>query len=340
MKILITGGLGYIGSGILEFISSDNKFTEIASGEIYILDNYSYERSQNSILEWAKKYLGLNIHFIPSCITNINKLKTETLNEIADSTYVIHLASLTQSPYSVLNEKYIGQGTEILLDFISHSGNKLKKLINMSSTSIYGNVQSGVEPYNEEIFPDPEHAFHSYSEHKLLSELTCLKYTKENGLPITTFRMSTVFGYSFGVRLNMFINDWVRQIIGGRQIVAPGTPKDWRPFVHVQDASKIILTSLVDSENVPDTIINVGNKDMNLQQQDIIKMVIDIGYSKGIEYNYEVIYRRDQDPTSLVENYKVDFFKYNDIYDFATTSMHNFDSGINDLFDKILGNTY
>jgi nucleoside-diphosphate-sugar epimerase len=138
----------------------------------------------------------------------------------------------------------------------------------------------------------------------------------------------------------MFINDWVRQIIGGRQIVAPGTPKDWRPFVHVQDASKIILTSLVDSENVPDTIINVGNKDMNLQQQDIIKMVIDIGYSKGIEYNYEVIYRRDQDPTSLVENYKVDFFKYNDIYDFATTSMHNFDSGINDLFDKILGNTY
>jgi len=241
-KLLLTGGLGYIGSKFIEKYSQNY--------EIKILDT-NFFSNQN--------FFGNNI--INKDIREISK------NDVSGFDYVVHMGELSNDPLGKLNPKITNEinhtGTKQLLNLCNKS--TVKKFIYMSSASVYGfseKESSEVSPLN----PLTE-----YAKAKVQNE----NYIKKNDFSFETIilRNSTAFGYSNNFRLDLVINDLVFTGIRDRKlkILSDGTPK--RPFVHVDDICNVINTFLKKEVINNKEIFNVGSKDLNLSIREVSEKI-------------------------------------------------------------------
>ena len=127
MKILVTGGMGFLGSHLVDALVKQNH-------EVVSFDNLEYQVHQGK----KPKYLNKGARYIVGDVRNKNKLK----DVIKDSETIFHQAAMVgvgQSMYEI--SKYIhsnSYGTANLLDVLVNEKNKVKKLIVASSMSIYG----------------------------------------------------------------------------------------------------------------------------------------------------------------------------------------------------------
>lgn len=175
MKMLVTGGAGFIGSHLAEELSKDN--------EVIILDNLSTGRKEN-IKDLVKK---TNVKFVKGSMTDLALLQ----DIIGDVDYVFHQGAIPSVPRSIerpfaSNDANIN-GTLNVLIASKEAG--VKKVIYASSSSVYGDAPE--MPKKEDMIPNP---LSPYAVTKIAGEYYCKVFQEVYGLKTVSLRYFNVFG--------------------------------------------------------------------------------------------------------------------------------------------------
>ncbi len=331
MQILVIGGFGYIGSQVLDSLSMHKDYKDC---DIVVVDNWSYGRGAPPLLA----YFGDRFKRFRSPCLDLSRRDCDALKHIVGtSNYIINAASLTQIPNSDLHVKYIVGGVANLTDMILGTDAALNKVIDISSTSVYGAVRASMpgiaEPYDEDVFPDPDAALHNYASSKLESEKIWLS-EKCRGLPFTVFRLSTAFGYAVGMRYNQFVNQFLVDALAGRRSLLPGSPTDYRPHVHVEDVAELMLHLFENDLHTNGHVINIGARELNPRLGDLCGSLADMLRTEfDIDPDYDFASELGQE--TIRESYRVDFTKFETLIDFSLK--HDFISGGRALVRKVMG---
>jgi UDP-glucose 4-epimerase len=245
MNILITGGLGHIGTHLLKSI---NKIRNL--NKVYIIDNNSNNRI-NSIFNYKLKNLNLILDDL-SDKTCFKKIKHKI-------DVIIHLASITDAESSVKNKKKVfNNNYKSFLNIVQFSRVNKCKLIHISSTSVYGSNESLVDEDCTELRPQSP-----YAEVKLLEENHLKKIKKIN---YVTLRFGTIVGYSMGMRFHTAVNKFCYHAIMGKPITVWKTAMDqYRPYLSLDDAFTT-LKYIIEKNYFDNKIHNVCSNNYTVRQ--------------------------------------------------------------------------
>jgi len=227
MKILITGGLGHIGSGFLHSVRADD------FDEIIILDNISTQRYASLFeLPFEKRVRFIEEDIMTSDLSII----------VAQADAVLHLAAITDAERSCdIPDKVRAvnfDGVRLIAESCLKNN---KPLIFPSTTSVYGTQQNVVDESCGEAELKPQSP---YAESKLEAE-QMLAELKERGLRFVTFRLGTIVGKSAGMRFHTAVNRFTWQASIGRPITVWRTALDQkRPYLDLNDAVRAFKFAL------------------------------------------------------------------------------------------------
>jgi len=220
MKVLVTGGLGYLGSIIIPKLI-EHKF------DVRTLDSLIYG---NSLTE--KGHLEL----VQGDIRDLQLLDKVT----DDIDAVIHLAGIIGDAAADLDRELTFSvnylATKQLAEICTKKG---LKMIFSSTCSVYGTKPGEVVTEKSKIAP-----LSLYAMSKLLAEEAIKKQCKEYNI----FRLGTLFGFSPRMRFDLVVNLFTAQAIQERKITVYGGLQR-RPFVHLQDVSELFIKALDSGEN-------------------------------------------------------------------------------------------
>lgn len=245
MRVLVTGGAGFIGSHLCEAL--------LARGdEVFVLDNLSTGAIENIVhLKGHPKF-----HYTLDTVTN-----EPVLAELVDrSDVVVHLAAavgvklIVESPVHTIETNV--HGTEVVLEHAS----KKKKLVMIASTSeVYG--KSACVPFTEDadlvLGPSCKHRW-AYACSKLIDEFLALAYWKERRLPVIIVRLFNTVGPRQTNRYGMVIPSFVRRALANEPILVHGDGSQTRSFTWVGDVVWA-LTGLMNEPRAYGEVFNVGN---------------------------------------------------------------------------------
>lgn len=242
MKLLITGGAGFIGSHLAEFYHERNH-------EIFIIDNLSTGHREN--IDFIK-----NENFFEVDILDHEFVRELIRKEQFD--VVIHLAA-TVSVVETIKQPVSSQKVNIeatvnLLQAIYELNKNIKKFVFASSAAIYGN--NDVLPQQEKVFIDPQSP---YAIQKYAGEQYTKLYYKLYGVPTTSLRFFNVYGprqdpsspYS-GV-----ISIMNKKYEENKTFTFFGDGKQSRDFVYINDLINAI-NIVIDKEESNGEIYNLG----------------------------------------------------------------------------------
>mgnify|MGYP000418569463 FL=1 len=250
MNLLITGGMGHIGSKLINRLSSLDKIKKII-----IIDNFYSERYISFInLKNRKKIIFFDedlIHF------NLNKIK----NKID---CIIHLASTTNAEKSFSNRKKVMDNNVEITNKILALGNKNTKIIFASSTSVYGSQYKIINSKNNQLNISPQSP---YAESKILCE-NIIKKKSEN---YCIMRFGTIFGMSDGMRFHTAINKFCYQASLDKKItIWKKFYKKKRPYLDLNDCVRSIIFTIFNQKIKNETLDVVT---VNLKVIEIIKEI-------------------------------------------------------------------
>lgn len=252
MKVLITGGAGYIGT---ELTIQLEKETNI--NEIIIYDNLS--RNNYNIFLHSRIKRG-KVKFIKGDILDSRKLK-EILKDID---VVYHLAARVTTPFSNesphLFEQVNNWGTAELVYAVEDSN--VKKFIYVSSSSVYGSSDNKVDI---NTFPNPE-TFYGIS--KLQGE----KHVERLFDKIDTYiiRSGNVYGFGVSMRFDAVINKFMFDASFTGRISVNGNGKQHRAFVHVDKLVDVLKN--INLSGYKSGIYNLVDKNISvIELSDLIK---------------------------------------------------------------------
>ena len=214
MKVLITGGGGFIGSHLVEYFQGRAEVRLLEnwrSGHRHNLNGFQYELIEGSILD-----------------------REAVRRAVAGVDYVFHLAAMVSVPESmrapVECNAINATGTLLVLEEAAQAG--VKKLVLSSSAAIYGD--NPVTPKQETMLPEPKSP---YAVTKLDGEYYCQMFTTEGRLATTSLRYFNVFGprqdpkSAYAAAVPIFIDRAVK----GEPITIYGDGEQTRDFVYVKD---------------------------------------------------------------------------------------------------------
>jgi UDP-glucose 4-epimerase len=234
VKVLVTGGAGFIGSHIVELL--------IAEGyEVVVIDNF-LTGQRKSVPPEAKLYE-----------MNITSPQMENVFAEEKPDYVIHLAAQIDVAKSIQNP--VGDAEQNILGTIGmlHWCHKfqVRKIVFSSSCAVYGET---ADCSITEDFPIQPLSFYGLS--KSISEMYIQFYQSFYGLPFTILRFANVYGPRQGATgEGGVIATFFRKIIKGESPFIYGKGEQTRDFVYVKDVAAANLLSLTKGNN---EIINIG----------------------------------------------------------------------------------
>jgi UDP-glucose 4-epimerase len=245
MRVLITGGAGFVGSHLAEAL--------LARGdEVFVLDNLS----TGSIDNIAHLKSNPRFHYTIDSVTN-----EPLLAELVDQCdTIVHLAAavgvklIVEAPVHTIETNV--HGTEVVL---KHA-NKKKKLVMVASTSeVYG--KSTNVPFSEDddlvLGPTQKHRW-AYACSKMIDEFLALAYWKERKLPVIVIRLFNTVGPRQTGRYGMVIPTFVRQGLAGQPITVFGDGTQARSFTYVGDVVRAMV-ALIDEPRAVGQVFNIGN---------------------------------------------------------------------------------
>lgn len=283
MKVLVTGGAGYIGSVLCRML--------IEKGfDVICLDRFFF--GFDSIEEIRDK-----IKIVKEDIRWFNP------NILKDIDTVIDMASLSNDPSGELDpQKTLEINYEGRVR-VAKLSKKLgvKRYVLASSCSVYG-FQEGI--LTEESTLNP---LTTYAKANALAEKEILSLA-DKSFKATVLRQATVYGLSYRMRFDLAINGMVLGFYKNGKIPIMRDGKQWRPFVHVKDTSNAFIKVLeAEPELVNGQIFNVGGDEQNFQIFELAKLIAE---SINMPFNYEWYGSPDN------RSYKVSFKKIKEVLNF------------------------
>ncbi|MCK4956223.1 MAG: GDP-mannose 4,6-dehydratase [Candidatus Cloacimonetes bacterium] len=270
MKILITGGAGFIGSHLSEKLLQ-------AGHKVSIIDNLSTGSLENI------KHLMDNPNFSDTIDSILNQDVLEALIKECDQIY--HLAAAVGVKYIIdnplLSLKTNISGTENVLEF----ANKYKKKVLVASTSeIYG--KSDAIPFKEDadrLLGSTSISRWSYSCAKAVDEFLSLAYYREKKLPVVIVRCFNTVGPRQTGQYGMVIPKFVKSALLDHPITIFGDGKQSRCFGDVCDVTDGMI-KLMNDKKCEGQIFNIGN-DTPITIEELAKKIMKMTSSKSkIEY--------------------------------------------------------
>lgn len=226
MKIVVTGGLGHIGSRLVRELP---RFFE--SPDIVVVDNLSTQR-YSSLFNLPA---GARYRFIEGDVTAM-----DLRGILAGADTVVHLAALTDAVASFEHpeamERVNFAATKHVAEMCVQAG---VPLIHASSTSIYGTAKAEVD---EDCGPEDIVPQSPYAECKRREELLVENMCRAGGLKAITFRFGTIFGTSPGMRFHTAVNKFCWQAVMGKPLTVWKTAYDQRrPYLDLDDAVRAVV---------------------------------------------------------------------------------------------------
>lgn len=222
MKILITGGAGYIGTHTMEELAKQDSVSEIV-----IYDNLSHGRHG---LFLGTKIEGTKIRFIRGELLDTRTLK----KALKGIDVVLHFAAKVSTPFAQGDPHSFEQvnhwGTAELSYLLEESD--VKRVIYLSSASVYG-LGSGVRKPSDKANPNTW-----YGTSKVRGEQMILRL--RNKMDVLVLRCANVYGYSPSIRFDAVINRFVREAHFERKISIEGNGSQKRPFIHIARIAKML----------------------------------------------------------------------------------------------------
>ena len=270
MRILITGGAGFIGSHLTDRLVADGH-------EITILDNLATGRKENL----AAHLGGKNVNFIEGSILDLPLLD----GLIKETEYVFHLAAAV-GVFNIVNHPLDSlmtniRGTENVLE----SAHKYSKPVFVTSSSeVYGkNVSDSLKESDDRILGAPVTLRWSYSEAKAIDESLAYAYWVEKKLETRIVRFFNTVGPRQLGAYGMVVPRFVQFALKNEPITIYGNGEQTRCFGHVLDAVDAVVR-IAFAENTIGKVINIGN-DFEISINDLANKVIADTNSKS-----EIVY--------------------------------------------------
>ena len=288
MKVLITGGNGYVGSVLLP------KLSELEM-ELINID-----------AQWFGNFLPQKF----DGITHVKRIEAISAIDLRQIDHIIHLANVANDPSVDLNPAFSWEINTLHLTELLEKCKTLKSLksfIYASSGSVYG--VSEAEKVTEDI---PLVPISTYNKTKQVAERICLSY--KNYFNVHIIRPATVCGISPRMRFDVVVNMFVLQAFQNGKITILGGDQV-RPNIHIQDMAAVYIHFLR-NYTLPSGFYNAGFE--NLAVNKVAKMVSEISSSKfeNLASNDPRSYRLDS--TKLLSTGFIPKFKVHD----AITEIH------------------
>jgi UDP-glucose 4-epimerase len=270
MRILITGGAGFIGSHLTDRLVADGH-------QITILDNLATGRKEN-----LSAHLGGNsVSFIEGSILDLPLLD----GLIKETEYVFHLAAAV-GVFNIVNHPLDSlmtniRGTENVLE----SAHKYSKPVFVTSSSeVYGkNDSDSLKESDDRILGAPVTLRWSYSEAKAIDESLAYAYWVEKKLETRIVRFFNTVGPRQLGAYGMVVPRFVQFALKNEPITIYGNGEQTRCFGHVLDAVDAVVR-IAFADNTVGKVINIGN-DYEISINDLAKKVIEQTNSKS-----EIVY--------------------------------------------------
>ena len=267
MKILITGGLGHIGSYIIHNISKIKKIKKV-----YVIDNLSTQRF-SSLFNLPKT--NKKIIFVQSDLS-----QKKSLDKLGKVNIVLNLASITDAEGSLkIRKKIYKNNLGIFNNILSYCKKNSAKLIHISSTSVYGEQNGLVDEKCKVLRPKSP-----YAEIKLIEENLLKKSSRQ--INFVTFRFGTISGVSKGMRFHTAVNKFCLNASLGLPLpLWRGMENKPRPYLSLRDAF-LVIKFAIEKDFFKNDTFNILSQNLTLKQI--------VGFFKKYKKNIKVKYQKSK----------------------------------------------
>ena len=242
MKVLITGGAGFIGSYLSDVLVAEGK-------HVTILDNLSTGSKKNiaHLVDRIKVFEG--------------DIRDQKLVEslVEDCDLVLHMAAalgvdnILENPIDSISTNFYG--SEIV---VNAAVKFTKRLIIASTSEIYGkNVKQPLSELDDRVIGTPQKLRWTYSDAKALEEAVAHYYFLTKNLPVTTVRFFNTVGPRQTGKYGMVIPRFVKSALNGAPIEIFGDGKQTRVFCHVNDTVNAINSIIIEPKTIGE-VFNIG----------------------------------------------------------------------------------
>lgn len=246
MKVLVTGGAGYIGTSLVPMLLQEGH-------DVTVVDNLMY--NQVSLLESC--YLT-KFKFVRGDIRD-QKLMT---SEMKSADAIVNLAALVGAPLCS-RDPFASQTINAdAVHFIAENKSKSQMLLYPCTNSGYGVGQAGIHCDEK----TPLNPISLYGKQKVEAEKAVL------GADGISYRLATVFGVSPRMRLDLLVNDFTyRALYDGFVVLFEAHFK--RNYLHVRDAARVFMHGIKNYDSMKGQPYNVGLSDANLSKQELCEVI-------------------------------------------------------------------
>ena len=281
MKVLVTGGAGFIGSHLAD------RFLEMGE-EVFVIDDLSTGSLKNveHIQEDPKFHLVVDT-ILHEAVMNELVFKCDQIYHMAAA---VGVKLIMNQPVETLETNV--KGTEIVLKL----ANRHKKKVLIASTSeVYGKVMDGNNCYllsedTDRLMGSTSKRRWAYACSKALDEFLALAYYEEKKLPVVIARLFNTVGSRQTGQYGMVIPNFVQKALLGKPIIVYGDGTQSRSFTHVADVVDALIRLMMAPE-AEGQVVNIGGT-TEVSIKDLAQMIKEkTGSHSEIEYiPYEKAY--------------------------------------------------
>jgi dTDP-glucose 4,6-dehydratase len=309
MKLLVTGGAGFIGSNFVRMALTD-KFPDFNIEDLTVLDLLTYAGDEENLKPVAsdKRY-----KFVKGDIRDLELAK----KLMQDADQVIHFAAESHVDRSIEGgSEFVStnvMGTQVLLD--AAKSTNIKRFVHVSTDEVYGSISEGSWPEDHPLLPNSP-----YSASKAGSDLLVRAYNRTHKLDTVITRCSNNYGqYQFPEKvMPLFITN----IIEGKKVPLYGNGLNVRDWLHVDDHCRGIALALTKGRS--GEVYNIGGG-TELTNVDLTHKILK-AMGVGKEFIQPVEDRKGHDL-----RYSVDISKINK--ELGYSPQVNFEDGLQQTID-------
>ena len=258
MKILVTGGAGFIGSNFVEMFTQD-AFPQIS--EIVVLDALTYAGSLENL---DKSMTDSRVSFIEGDICDFEAVlkATKGVDAILNFAAESHVDRSIDSAFEFVRTNILG--VQNLLDVAKRNG--LKRFLQVSTDEVYGSIATGSWSENEPLLPNSP-----YAASKAAADLLVRSYSRTHGMDTIITRCSNNYGpRQYPEKIIPF---FVKTLMSGGKVPIYGDGSNIRDWLHVTDHCQGIAIAL--TKGKAGEIYNIGGG-TELRNIDLSKKILEI----------------------------------------------------------------